>query len=302
MNCNNHAKQGKAQFALFPSDDVMRFDSNPPLQRCPIGDYELSYLQAGAGAPVILVHGSLCDCRYWHPQMAALAREHTVIAVSLRHYWPEQFSPQRGRFAISTHADDLVHLLDALDLEQAHFVGHSRGGRVVLELALRHPRRVRSMVLADPGGRFATSSGPPPQHFVADAMADISAGNIEQGVARFVDAVNGEHTWQRMIEGFKRMARDNAGTLIGQAAEPDMAIDPAALHQLDVPTLLIGGAASPARYGVMLGALDEALPDARRVTIAGAAHGMNLAKPHTFNTVTLEFLQHHKMIPGTGSE
>ena len=269
----------------------MRFDPDTELRTCTVNDYSLSYLEMGAGEPVVLVHGSLCDCRYWRPQMLPLARSHRVIAVSLRHYWPQASAARDGSFAIARHADDVAALIDALGLGAAHVVGHSRGGRVALETALRRPQRVRSLVLADPGVQFADA---PPDaargRFVGQAMALIEAGDVEAGLALFVDAVNGENTWPRMVEGFKRMARDNAVTLLGQASEPAAALTTEALRALRMPALLIGGSASPARYDAVQRRLQELLPDVRRVVVQGAAHGMNLAKPHSFNSAVAGFL------------
>src|SRR5690606_19853881 len=121
------------------------------------------------------------------------------------------------------------------------------------------------------------------------------SGDIEGGLGLFVDAVNGENTWARMIAGFKRMARDNAGTLLGQSIEPVQVISDGDLAALDLPTLLVGGAASPLRYAHILDRLAASLPQASRISIEGAAHGMNLAKPHSFNTAVLDFLARHRM-------
>src|SRR5690606_34932901 len=239
------------------------------------------------GDPVLLVHGSLCDCRYWVPQMPSLASRYRVIAVSLRHHWPAATPADDGSFSVSQHASDLLGLLDHLGLARAHVVGHSRGGRVAMELALRQRDRIHSLVLADPGAQFADEPRRAAGAFVAEATQRVQSGDAEGGPGLFVDAVNGENTWARMIAGFKRMARDNAGTLPGQAIEPVQTLSNDDLAALDMPTLLIGGAASPPRYAHILDRLAAGLPRSRRMTIEGAAHGMNLAKPHSFNTAVL---------------
>ena len=96
---------------------------------CPDGD--LHYTQAGtgaAGAPILLIHGSLCDYRYWRWQVPAFAEAHRIIAPSLRGCWPDARSHPRAEYAVDRHAGDLAHLLRALDEHGgAHVIGHSRG-------------------------------------------------------------------------------------------------------------------------------------------------------------------------------
>jgi len=269
----------------------MRFEPDTPLLSIDASGNRQHYLQAGTGAPVVLIHGSLCDCRYWKPQMAPLARRHRVLAPSLRHHWPGTGAPDQGDFSIRQHAEDIADFIDALGLGAVHLVGHSRGGRVALEVALRHRESVSSLTLADPGMTFdASAPAPLRAPYVAQAAALIGQGDVQAGLALFVDAVNGENTWARMIEGFRRMATDNASTLAGQSIEPLVPVDADALRHLTTPTLLIGGADSPPRYAAGMDRLAALLPDTRRLTIRGAAHGMNLAKPHSFNTAILEFL------------
>jgi pimeloyl-ACP methyl ester carboxylesterase len=50
-----------------------------------VNGYDMSYVERGEGVPLLLIHGTLCDYRYWTPQMEPLARGRRVIAMSLRH-------------------------------------------------------------------------------------------------------------------------------------------------------------------------------------------------------------------------
>ena len=269
---------------------IMRFSPDIPLRAAIVDGTALHYQEAGDGPALLLVHGSLCDCRYWQAQIGPFARTYRVIAPSLRHYWPG--GPQADTpFSIATHADELAALLAELQIPRAHVLGHSRGARVALALALQHPSRVAGLVLADPSAQWRDAAAAPVSPALAQARAALDRGDPEAALGGFVDAVNGANTWSRMVEGFKRMARDNAGTLPLQVVEPSAPLDADAVTALTQAVLLVGGAQGPARYAQAQDKLHALLPAARRVVIDGAAHGMNLAKPHSFNTAVLDFLR-----------
>ncbi|WP_235613342.1 alpha/beta fold hydrolase [Bordetella bronchiseptica] len=86
------------------------------------------------------------------------------------------------------------------------------------------------------------------------------------------------------------MVRDNANTLLGQAREQPGALTPETLRTLALPTLLIGGALSPAPYPEVLDLLEGTWPHAERTAIAGSSHGMNLGNPRAFNGAIEAFL------------
>ncbi|MBO1111246.1 alpha/beta fold hydrolase [Bordetella petrii] len=266
----------------------MRSEPQLPLQTASINGYAMTYTEYGAGTPLVLVHGSLCDCRYWKSQMGPLGRSFRVLAPSLRHYWPQQWDG--SEFSMRQHVDDLLAFIDAVGEGAAHVVGHSRGARVALEAALREPARVRSLTLADPGlplpGRGDDTRGGFRQH----ALALIEAGEVDAGLALFVDTVSGADTWRRMVPWFKDMVRDNASTLGGQATEHLAPVTREQVERLALPALLIGGALSPAPYPAVLDMLAEWLPAARKEVIAGSSHGMNLGNPRAFNAAIEGFL------------
>jgi len=265
----------------------MRSEPQLPLQTASINGYAMTYTESGAGTPLVLVHGSLCDCRYWKSQMGPLGRSFRVLAPSLRHYWPQQWDGIE--FSMRQHVDDLLAFIGTVGEGAAHVVGHSRGARVALEAALREPARVRSLTLADPGlplpGRGDTRDG-----FRQRALALIEAGEVDAGLALFVDTVSGADTWRRMVPWFKDMVRDNASTLGGQATEHLPPVAREQVERLALPTLLIGGALSPAPYPAVLDMLAGWLPAARKEVIAGSSHGMNLGNPRAFNAAIEGFL------------
>lgn len=256
-----------------------------------VGDQTLYFAEQGDGVPLVLIHGSLCDARYWRAQMGPLAAGAQVLAPSLRHCWPMPWDGRGEGYAVTTHADDVAALLARLGHGPAHILGHSRGARVAVELARRHRHHVRSLILADPGLLAMAADDSPGAQARRRAMAQVAEGDIEDGLACFIDTVSGRGTWRHMVPWFKAMVRDNAHTLIVQAAEAAPPLHDADLGDMSMPTLLIGGDHSPAPFPAALERLRQTMPDTRLVRIPHASHGMNLANPRAFNAAVRAFVQ-----------
>lgn len=265
-----------------------------------VNDYELTCQVAGHGAPLLLVHGSLCDYRYWQAQVEALSVFYRVTVPSLRHYFPEQWDGAGAGFTTQQHVDDLLALLDQLP-GPVHLLGHSRGGNICLRVALAVPQKLRSLTLADPGGDFADDvfagvnieapvSPVERNQFRQQALEMIRAGAVEDGLQLFVDTVSGAGVWSRSSRQFREMATANAMTLVGQVADHPAPIKHEQISQLQLPVLLIGGAKSPEPFPRIIQALQSTLVNARSVTIPGASHGMNVIRPASFNRSVLEFV------------
>jgi pimeloyl-ACP methyl ester carboxylesterase len=109
----------------------------------------LSIAEAGAGAPVVLIHGLGATKASFLPTLTALAGTHRCIAVDLPGFG-DSVKPIRARYDARFFARSMIALLDALELEQAHLVGNSMGGRVALELGLSARDRVGRLALLAP--------------------------------------------------------------------------------------------------------------------------------------------------------
>lgn len=110
----------------------------------------MAYEITGRGEPVVLVAGTGYPGATWYPGLLEpLAAAHTVLTFDHRGTGATPSTPER--YSTRGFAQDAVGLLDALGLPAAHVVGHSMGGRVAQWMALDHPERVRSLVLAATG-------------------------------------------------------------------------------------------------------------------------------------------------------
>jgi pimeloyl-ACP methyl ester carboxylesterase len=257
----------------------------------------MPYVEAGAGELLLFVHGSLCDYRYWQPQLAGLSKHYRCVAVSLTHYWPvTDIEPDRP-FSWSEHADDVAEFIDRFGAGPAHVVGHSRGGCVAFHFARRHPQYVRTLTLADPGGPLQIAGRAPASlpetvnALRAKAAQLIETGEVEAGLQLFVDSVSRPGFWAMSTPGFRRMATDNAHTLARQFRDPLPAYVAEQAAEVRCPVLLIDGEKSPDMFRRTATALQTWLPDARRETVRGASHGMNLAHPAAFNRYVDGFIR-----------
>lgn len=261
------------------------------IQTVPVNGYSMAWVEDGTGVPVVLVHGTLADYRYWSPQMGPLAEHCRAIAVSLRHHHPEAWDGVGSTYTCDQHVDDLAAFLEAVANEPVHLVGHSRGGQVALRMALAHPHLVRSLTLADPAvsdGRTAADTPAAAQRRAA--IERIRTGETEAGLEAFVDTVSGPGIWQKMNSRRKQYARDNVRTLIGQADDASGQVGDALLAELELPLLLIGGEKSPPPYPDVIARIAACVPGAAVAQIPGASHSMNAEHPAAFNRVLLDFI------------
>lgn len=112
-----------------------------------INGIRIHYEIAGEGDPVLLINGLSAPAVNWGLQVKALAPHFRVVTFDNRGVG-ETDLPAEPVYSTAQLADDAAALLRHLKIARAHVVGASMGGTIAQELALRHPRLVRSLVLA----------------------------------------------------------------------------------------------------------------------------------------------------------
>jgi esterase len=266
-----------------------------------IGDYPLAYQETGSGEPVVLVHGSLNDYRIWYAQVPALSKNHRVLALSLRHYYPEAWNGVGQDFSIAQHAADVAALIQKLNLEPVHLLGHSRGGAVVLAVAKEHPELIRTLILEDASGMEGLIPETPEtkamagevKGLIAQLRVNLAAGDKEKAGQAFTDGLNGPGTWAKRSALQKQILLDNLGTGVDSGERGHITC--ADISRFSFPILALTGERSPKRYPEGFAAArgcNPAFPAA--VVIPNAAHAMNRDNPEAFNAVVLDFLARHR--------
>ena len=128
---------------LFPGFSNGRFASSGA---------EIHYVTAGAGEPVLLVHGYPQTHACWHRIAPVLAREYRVVCPDLRGYGDSSKPPglpDHSNYSKRAMAQDLAELMASLGCKRFHLVGHDRGGRVGHRLAADHGENVGTLTVLD---------------------------------------------------------------------------------------------------------------------------------------------------------
>jgi pimeloyl-ACP methyl ester carboxylesterase len=273
----------------------------------------LAYREQGEGDPVVLVHGSSSDLRTWEQQLPAIGASYRAIAYSRRYAPPNEDIEPDADDQMLPHVDDLVAFLRVLDAAPAHLVGHSWGGFICLLTAIRHPQLVSSLVLGEPPVlTLFTSVQPRPTELLRllarrtgtalailgfgvkthlPAQKAFRQGDDETGMLRMAYGMLGRDAYERLPNERKQQARENLSTLRAQvlgAGFPRLSEDD--VRGVAVPTLLMTGERSPAYPLRLTDRLQQLLPNAERVEIAGASHLMHEENAAAANEAILGFL------------
>ena len=239
---------------------------------------------AGAGTPLVLLHGWALDRRVWHAQMA-LADRFRLVAIDRRGFGRSTAPPDLNR-----EVADLVAVRDALGLDRMVLVGMSQGGRVALHHALGHPESVAAIVLQ---GAPLDGFLPTPRREDAIPLASFVALARQARLDR-MKALWRAHPLMRAgtAEAQQRidaMLADYEGRDLVAAAPHELAAIADDLGAIHAPALVVTGEQDTPWRQLVGDALAYGMPHSRRATIAGAGHLCNLSHPAEFNALLADF-------------
>jgi 3-oxoadipate enol-lactonase len=243
------------------------------------------------GAPVLLVQGLGTDSRGWAFQRRAFAGAgHRVITFDNRGVGRSD-KPLDG-YDLERMALDCVEVLDDAGVEQANVVGASMGGVIAQIMAVRHPDRLRSLVLACTACRH--------HDWRRELFAEWADIATREGMRAWARAhlrwIVGPRSLRRFGAGFGWLApvfmSAPAHAFTGQLAAI-LAVDDALRHELagiDVPTLVVVGSQDTLTPQADAEELAEHIPGARLAIVRGGPHAFMVEAAPAFNRVVLGFL------------
>jgi esterase len=241
----------------------------------------LHHEEHGAGAPIMCIHGTSSSAAVWSDAIPALARLGRVIAYDRRGCGRSERPQPYERTSVAEHADDAAALLDALGAAPAVIIGRSYGGTVAIELAARHPDRVRALVVLE--GDAPRELAPAAAAWI-DALAarlrDVASRCGVDAVAEaLIGAVAGESAWRSFPEEWRRICTANGPAILAELAGEWWPQGGAtALAGIEQPALLVAASDSPPELREPTEALAAVLPHARVVHVAGG-HLIDPAAP-----------------------
>ncbi|HET6570537.1 MAG TPA: alpha/beta fold hydrolase [Solirubrobacterales bacterium] len=263
----------------------------------------VSYLEAGEGPVLLLVHGIAGTCENWREVIEPLAHRHTVIAPDLPGHGASEAGA--GDYSIGALASGLRDLLLALGHERATVVGHSLGGGVAMQLAYQHPEMVERLVLVSSGGlgpevspvlRAAALPG-------ADLFISVTAGAgrragslLGRGLSAFglrpnADVAEVARGYASLEDPARRAAfLDTLRAVVGTRGQRVDASDRLYLAEA-VPVLIVWGARDsiiPVRHGEDA---VRAIPGARLELFEDVGHLPQLEAPGRFIAALERFLR-----------
>jgi 3-oxoadipate enol-lactonase len=252
----------------------------------------LRYDVAGEGPVVVFLHPGLWDRRTWEDQMTSFpAAGYRAVRYDARGYG-ESSRPTGAPYSF---VDDQLALFDALDVAEAAVVGCSMGGSTEIDFTLEHPDRVRALVPVASGlSGFEALEEEEDwwEERWTPIQAALDAGDLERAEELQLAIWAPLGTDDDAGSKIRRIAFDNIHELtMDESARVE--IDPPAAHRLgeiDVPTLVLIAEHDPPDMRRLGDLIARSIPGARRATIEGADHVVNLRQPRAFDDAVLGFL------------
>jgi 3-oxoadipate enol-lactonase len=251
---------------------------------------QLYYDEAGAGQPLLFVHGMCGDASVWADQMQRLSPHFHCVAYDRRGH---SHSPlgQVERRTVELHADDAAQLIMDLGLAPCVLVGSSGGARVALDVVRRYPRLVAGAVLSEPPALALAADGG--EAFIGEIKPAIESAITQGGPQAAVDAffkIVCPGLWQALPEERRDVPyRANAAELFGDLSMPPYQISRADLALIRVPCLILRGSESDPTFRTIAATLAENIPGASLVELQGSGHVTYAEQPAVFASAVMSF-------------
>ena len=261
----------------------------------------IAFDTAGEGPVVVFLHGIGGHRTNWRDQLPAFAAHgFRAVAWDARGYGLSD--DYEGPLDFADFSHDLARLLDHLEVERAHLVGLSMGGRILQDFYPHYPDRVATLVLCATFPGFDASLTPEKRaEFIRIRKEPLVSGKEPKDISPVVaktligPRATDAH-FQRLVESMTMLHKESYIKAIEASTLYDRS---ASLPDIAAPTLLVFGGADSLVVPAVGERMAAEIPNARLIVIPEAGHLVNIEFPDVFNESVLAFLDEHRD-PATG--
>ena len=242
----------------------------------------LNYKSFGQGTPVIILHGLLGSLDNWQTFAKRLSSEFKVYTVDLRNHGRTVHNDVHTYQAM---ADDLLEFFEEHQIQKAHLIGHSMGGKAAMQFAIEHTVRVLKLIIVDISPRAYQGN----HDEIFNALLELDLSHVtKRDEADFAlsKRISDVAVRQFLLKNLQRNSNDgfswkmNLKGLWDNYDNINVPIHP--VSQIEIPVIVIRGGKSGYVEDKDLDSFKEIFPQTKLITIPGAGHWVHAEAPDEF--------------------
>jgi pimeloyl-ACP methyl ester carboxylesterase len=250
---------------------------------------QLNYKVSGEGEPLIILHGLFGSLDNWQSISRTFEENFRVFLVDERNHGK---SPHSDEFDYGRMANDLLEFFETHNLNHAHIIGHSMGGKTAMKFAQNHPEYVDKLIVVD----IAPKSYPVHHHQIIAGLEHVDVDHVQsrrEAMERISEYIDEEDVKQFLLKNMywkekgKLAWRFNLKAIKGNIEKMGSAIEDRQYHG---DTLFINGANSNYIQKSDYEAIKIIFPEAEFEEIEDAGHWVHAEQPEVFIRVVQSFL------------
>lgn len=258
--------------------------------RTNVNGIEVNYEFFGRDAPVVILSHSLASSlKMWEPQVEMLRSHFRVLRYDTRGHGLSETTPPP--YTLELLAEDAIGLLDALKIEQVHWVGLSMGGMIGQAIALNYPKRLLSLSLCDTSAMVPPEMQPVWEERIEGVRAIGMKSQLETTMERWFTPSFLKSNPPMLTLIKEEFLTTPAEGYIGCASAIRKLNYLNRLSEINLPTLIIVGEDDPATPVSASRAIHERIKNSKLVVFPSTRHLSNVEQTEAFSRHLLDFLK-----------
>lgn len=251
---------------------------------------KLHFQSYGQGPALLILHGLFGSLDNWVSHARKLSEHFSVYLIDQRNHGK---SPHSDEWNYQLMAEDLVEFMDDQGIMQGHLLGHSMGGKTVMQVAAYHPGRIDKLIVAD----MAPKAYSPHHHEIIAALLSLDLPNIssrKEAEEQLAKHISDWGVRQFLLKGLGRDEQKNLqwkfNLKVLSEKYPEALKAIRLEYEFEGPTLFVSGGKSNYVQDADRADILKTFPDSRFVVLPDAGHWLHAEAPDAFLEAVLEFL------------